>query len=71
MNRLASTFADEMLKEGIYVIGFSYPVVPKGKARIRVQVFFLRICYISEMWEKDTKPSLSSVFALFNRSLLK
>lgn len=36
--RLASNFADEMLKEGIYVIGFSYPVVPKGKARIRVQI---------------------------------
>ncbi|KAM3726806.1 2-amino-3-ketobutyrate coenzyme A ligase [Dirofilaria immitis] len=36
--RLASVFADEMLKEGIYVIGFSYPVVPKGKARIRVQI---------------------------------
>ncbi|VDN56324.1 unnamed protein product [Dracunculus medinensis] len=35
---LASRFADEMLKEGIYVIGFSYPVVPKGKARIRVQI---------------------------------
>lgn len=36
--RLATQFADEMLKEGIYVIGFSYPVVPKGKARIRVQI---------------------------------
>ncbi|KHN81363.1 2-amino-3-ketobutyrate coenzyme A ligase, mitochondrial [Toxocara canis] len=36
--RLAANFADEMLKEGIYVIGFSYPVVPKGKARIRVQI---------------------------------
>lgn len=36
--RLASQFADEMLKQGINVIGFSYPVVPKGKARIRVQV---------------------------------
>jgi glycine C-acetyltransferase len=35
---LANQFADEMLKEGIYVIGFSYPVVPKGKARIRVQI---------------------------------
>jgi glycine C-acetyltransferase len=35
---LASKFADEMLKEGIYVIGFSYPVVPKGQARIRVQI---------------------------------
>lgn len=30
--------ADEMMKEGIYVIGFSYPVVPKGQARIRVQL---------------------------------
>ncbi|CAE7848757.1 Gcat [Symbiodinium sp. KB8] len=36
--RLASEFADEMLRRGIYVIGFSYPVVPKGKARIRVQI---------------------------------
>ncbi|GAB4297201.1 MAG: glycine C-acetyltransferase [Myxococcota bacterium] len=36
--KLASQMADEMLKEGIYVIGFSYPVVPKGKARIRVQI---------------------------------
>ncbi len=36
--KLATTFADEMLDEGIYVIGFSYPVVPQGKARIRVQI---------------------------------
>ena len=36
--RLAAALAEEMLKEGIYVIGFSYPVVPEGKARIRVQV---------------------------------
>ncbi|BFZ15584.1 hypothetical protein BsWGS_18622 [Bradybaena similaris] len=36
--RLASQFADKMLEKGIYVIGFSYPVVPKGKARIRVQI---------------------------------
>jgi len=35
---LAVKFADELLKEGIYVIGFSYPVVPRGKARIRVQL---------------------------------
>ncbi|UBM59280.1 glycine C-acetyltransferase [Marinilongibacter aquaticus] len=35
---IAQKFADELLKEGIYVIGFFYPVVPKGKARIRVQV---------------------------------
>ncbi len=35
---LAHRMADELLDEGIYVIGFSYPVVPKGAARIRVQV---------------------------------
>ena len=35
---LAKKFADEMLKEGIYVVGFSFPVVPKGKARIRTQM---------------------------------
>lgn len=36
--RLAQDFASELLKEGIYVIGFYFPVVPKGKARIRVQL---------------------------------
>jgi glycine C-acetyltransferase len=36
--RLAATIADEMLQEGVYVIGFSYPVVPQGQARIRVQI---------------------------------
>ena len=35
---LASKFADAMLDKGIYVIGFSFPVVPKGKARIRTQI---------------------------------
>lgn len=35
---LAARFADALLQRGIYVIGFSYPVVPQGKARIRVQV---------------------------------
>jgi glycine C-acetyltransferase len=35
---LAVKFADELLKEGVYVIGFVYPVVPRGKARIRVQL---------------------------------
>jgi glycine C-acetyltransferase len=35
---LAQQMAAELLKQGIYVIGFSYPVVPKGQARIRVQV---------------------------------
>ncbi len=36
--RLAHEMASRLLAEGIYVIGFSFPVVPKGKARIRVQV---------------------------------
>ncbi|MCH8157735.1 MAG: glycine C-acetyltransferase [Nitrospinae bacterium] len=36
--RLAGQMAEKMLGEGIYVIGFSYPVVPKGQARIRVQI---------------------------------
>ncbi len=35
---LAVEMADKLLAEGIYVIGFSYPVVPKGQARIRVQL---------------------------------
>ena len=35
---LATKFADAMLAKGVYVIGFSYPVVPKGKARIRAQI---------------------------------
>ena len=36
--KLAADMADALLKEGVYVIGFSYPVVPMGKARIRVQM---------------------------------
>ena len=36
--KLSQTMADMLLEEGIYVIGFFYPVVPKGKARIRVQL---------------------------------
>lgn len=35
---VAARMADAMLAEGVYVIGFSYPVVPKGQARIRVQI---------------------------------
>jgi glycine C-acetyltransferase len=35
---LATRMADRLLEKGVYVIGFSYPVVPVGKARIRVQV---------------------------------
>ena len=35
---LSQEFANRLLEEGIYVIGFFYPVVPKEKARIRVQI---------------------------------
>ena len=35
---LASRFADAMLEKGVYVVGFSFPVVPQGKARIRTQI---------------------------------
>jgi glycine C-acetyltransferase len=34
----AARMAEVMLERGVYVIGFSYPVVPKGKARIRTQI---------------------------------
>ncbi len=34
---LATRMADKLLERGIYVIGFSYPVVPQGQARIRLQ----------------------------------
>ncbi len=36
--KLAAEMADQLLAEGVYVIGFSYPVVPMGRARIRVQI---------------------------------
>ena len=36
--KLAKKFANSMLEKGIYVVSFSYPVVPTGQARIRVQL---------------------------------
>ncbi|NSW95245.1 MAG: aminotransferase class I/II-fold pyridoxal phosphate-dependent enzyme, partial [Bacteroidales bacterium] len=36
--KLSQEFASKLLEEDIYVIGFSYPVVPKNQARIRVQL---------------------------------
>ena len=35
---LAARFAEAMLKQGVYVVAFSFPVVPRGKARIRTQM---------------------------------
>ena len=37
-DKIASEMSNYLLKNGIYVVGFSYPVVPKGLARIRVQI---------------------------------
>jgi glycine C-acetyltransferase len=36
--KLSQDFAAKLLEEGVYVIGFFYPVVPKGQARIRIQL---------------------------------
>ena len=47
--KLSQDFAAEMQKEGIYVTGFYYPVVPKGQARIRVQ---LSAAHTSEQLDK-------------------
>ena len=36
--KMAGCMASSLFEEGIYVVGFSYPVVPKGKARLRIQI---------------------------------
>jgi len=58
---LALKMADLMLKEGIYLIGFAYPVVPKGKARIRVQ--------LSAAHEKEHLDKAVSAFIKVGRAL--
>jgi glycine C-acetyltransferase len=58
--RAAAEMADDLLKEGIYVVGFSYPVVPKGKARIRVQ--------ISAAHEKEHLDRAIAAFAKVGRA---
>lgn len=59
--KLARTMADELLQEGIYVIGFSFPVVPQGQARIRVQV--------SAAHEKQHLDKAMAAFAKVGRKL--
>jgi glycine C-acetyltransferase len=59
--KLAKTMADELLNEGIYVIGFSFPVVPKGQARIRTQM--------SAAHEKEHLDNAISAFAKVGRKL--
>ncbi len=58
---LSQKFADELLKEGIYVIGFFFPVVPKGQARIRVQ--------LSAAHEKEHLDKAIAAFAKVGKSL--
>jgi glycine C-acetyltransferase len=59
--KIATTLADKLLHEGIYVIAFSYPVVPKDKARIRVQ--------ISAAHEKKHLDHALSAFSKVGREL--
>lgn len=59
--KLAKTMADALLKEGIYVIGFSYPVVPQGQARIRTQ--------ISAAHEKEHLDQAIQAFAKVGKEL--
>ncbi len=58
---LATRFADAMLAKGVYVIGFSHPVVPQGKARIRTQ--------ISAAHSADDLQAAVAAFVAVNREL--
>jgi glycine C-acetyltransferase len=58
---LAANFADAMLQKGVYVIGFSYPVVPKDKARIR--------CQISAVHSRDDLELALAAFAEVRQQL--
>lgn len=59
--KLSQTFADKLLQEGIYVIGFFFPVVPKGQARIRVQ--------LSAAHEKEHLDKAIAAFAKVGKEL--
>ena len=59
--KLSQIMADKLLEEGIYVIGFFYPVVPKGKARIRVQ--------LSAAHEKEHLDKAIAAFAKVGKEL--
>ena len=59
--QLSQNMADRLLEEGIYVIGFFYPVVPKGKARIRVQ--------LSAAHEKDHLDQAIAAFTKVGKEL--
>ena len=59
--KLAQDFAEKLLEKGIYVIGFYYPVVPKGEARIRVQ--------LSAVHEKEHLDKAVNAFTEIGREL--
>ena len=59
--KLAQDFAEQLLEKGIYVIGFYYPVVPKGEARIRVQ--------LSAVHEKEHLDRAIQAFTEIGKSL--
>jgi len=59
--KVAQLFAAELLEEGIYVIGFYFPVVPKGEARIRVQ--------LSAVHEKEHLDKALAAFRKVGRRL--
>jgi glycine C-acetyltransferase len=59
--KLAQAFASKLLEEGIYVIGFFYPVVPKEQARIRVQ--------LSAAHEKEHIDKAITAFAKVGKEL--
>ncbi|HRD40628.1 MAG TPA: aminotransferase class I/II-fold pyridoxal phosphate-dependent enzyme, partial [Bacteroidia bacterium] len=59
--KLSQVFADKLLQEGIYVIGFFFPVVPKGQARIRVQ--------LSAAHEKEHLDKAIAAFAKVGKEL--
>ena len=58
---LAARMADRLLEHGVYVIGFSYPVVPKGQARIRTQM--------SAALSRDELDAALAAFATVGREL--
>ena len=57
----ATRMAERLLEEGIYVVGFSYPVVPEGQARIRVQM--------SAAHQHEQLKQASAAFATVGREL--
>jgi glycine C-acetyltransferase len=59
--KLATRVSEQMMQQGVYVIGFSYPVVPEGKARIRTQM--------SSAHEKRHLDKAVSAFAKVGREL--